>query len=86
MRGVEGMTPVEQALRLRGITFALVTPPAEISMKARFRMGEITMEEAIYRPLIDRLAPGAGQGALHARRELPGRLRGPACLGLHSGP
>ncbi|NGZ28617.1 MAG: hypothetical protein G8345_17210, partial [Magnetococcales bacterium] len=50
--GVDPVAGPEQAARLRSLRFTLLTNPENVSYKAKFRMGEFTLDEAIYRPIV----------------------------------
>jgi hypothetical protein len=56
MRGMRRMTPLEQAEALRGHRFLLCVPRAEVELKLNAAQGEVTLQEAVYNPILDYLA------------------------------
>ena len=56
VKGARKLNPVEQAEALRMQRLMLVTPRAEVSLKVNGALGEATMSEAIYAPILDLLA------------------------------
>ena len=56
VRGSRRITGIEQQQRLLDMRFALVKPVDEVPMKVNAAAGEATLQEALYRPLLDQLA------------------------------
>ena len=56
VRGARRITGIEQQQRLLDMRFALVKPVDEVPMKVNAAAGEATLQEALYRPLLDQLA------------------------------
>lgn len=56
VKGVRKLTALEQAEALRAQRVILVQPRAEVSLKVTGSLGEATMQEAVYGPLLDQLA------------------------------
>lgn len=59
VKGAVAAAPSDRQAMARAQRFALIAPPDSIEMKQKFPIGEIGLQEAIYRPVIDRLAEGA---------------------------
>ncbi len=57
-KGLLRLAPAEQQARLQAFRFALLTPAKDVPLKATFTVGEVNLQEQIYRPVIDRLAKG----------------------------
>jgi hypothetical protein len=57
-KGLLKLTAAEQHAQMMGWRFALTVPAEKISLNATFTVGEVTLQEEVYRPLIDRLAKG----------------------------
>ncbi len=60
LRGLRRLTPLEQATALRETGFVLTVIAADIPMTVAGALGEATLQEAIYRPLIAALADQQG--------------------------
>lgn len=56
VKGARRITPFEQAQALRQQKVMLVTPRADVSMKVNGALGEATLNEGVYVPLLDALA------------------------------
>ncbi len=56
VKGARRLFPLEQAEKFREQKVVLVRPKADISLKVTGAMGEATMQEAVYRPVIDVLS------------------------------
>ncbi len=56
VKGGRPMNSLEQLERYRGLGFVLSSHPDDISMKLQATVGEITLQEAVYKPLIEALA------------------------------
>jgi SAM-dependent methyltransferase len=56
VRGPRRMTPLDQAEALRKQRVVLVTPESEVSLKAQGSLGEATMQEAVYKPILQALS------------------------------
>ncbi len=56
VRGARRLTALEQAEALRDQRVMLVQPRAEVSLKVTGSMGEATLQEAIYGPVLDSMA------------------------------
>ncbi len=57
VKGARKLTPQEQHQALRAHRLILVAPRAQVSLSFHGAQGEIKMDEAVYRPILDRLAP-----------------------------
>ena len=56
VKGPQRLSRLEQLDAIRFDAFALATPPDDVPMKVRGALGEATLQEQIYRPLIEALA------------------------------
>ncbi len=56
VKGARSMALIEQIGRLGLQGFVLTTPPAEIALTIPCTIGEVVLEDALYKPLIDLLA------------------------------
>ena len=56
VKGALPMTSLEQLERYRDLGFVLLTRPDDISMKLPVTVGNVTLQEKVYKPLIDALA------------------------------
>lgn len=56
VRGARALTPAEQAHALRRRSVVLVTGASEVTFKATGAQGEVDLNEAIYRPVLELLA------------------------------
>ena len=56
VRGARRITGIEQQRRLLDMRFALIKPLDEVPMKVNAAAGEATLQEALYRPLLEQLA------------------------------
>jgi hypothetical protein len=56
VKGLRRLTPLERSEALQGQGFMLVTPAADVPLKVQGAIGEGTLQEHIYRPLIEVLA------------------------------
>jgi hypothetical protein len=56
VRGVRNLSTLEQAEGLRALRVLLVQPRAEVSLKVKGSLGEATLQEAVYNPILDLLA------------------------------
>ncbi|MFN7085201.1 MAG: class I SAM-dependent methyltransferase [Burkholderiales bacterium] len=71
LRGLRRLTAFEQAGALRETGFVLTTPAAEIPFKVNAALGEASLQETVYRPVIEALAEQ--QGAPRTLEELMAR-------------
>jgi SAM-dependent methyltransferase len=71
LRGLRRLTPLEQSDALRETGFVLTVAAEKISMKVNGALGEASLQEAVYRPLIEALADQ--QGAPKTLAELTAR-------------
>jgi len=53
VKGARRLSPFERAERLRNLRVILVVPPSDVSFKVRGALGEATLNESIYRPLLE---------------------------------
>jgi SAM-dependent methyltransferase len=56
IKGARSLGALEQAEALRAQRFILVTPRADVSLKVNGSLGEATMSESVYAPILDLLA------------------------------
>ncbi len=56
VKGARKLNPLEQAEALRAQKFMLAQPRADVSLKIAGALGESTMQEAVYAPILDALA------------------------------
>ena len=56
VKGVRRLTSLEQAEALREQRVILVQPCADVSLKVNGSLGEATLQESVYHPLLERLA------------------------------
>lgn len=56
VKGARRLSPLEQAERLRAERVMLVRPRANVKLKANGALGEATLQEAVYGPILDQLA------------------------------
>ena len=56
VKGSRTLTPLEQAESLRALRVILAQPRADVSLKVNGSLGEATMQEAVYNPILDVLA------------------------------
>lgn len=56
VKGVRKLNPVEQAEQIRQLRVILLTHRADVSLKANGALGEATMSDAVYAPILDFLA------------------------------
>ncbi len=56
VRGIRRVTPLEQAEQIRQLRFILTVPRADVSLKVTGALGEASMSEAVYNPILDLLA------------------------------
>ena len=56
VKGARQLTPLQQAEAFRAQKVMLVTPPADISLKVMGALGDATLSEAVYIPILDSLA------------------------------
>jgi len=56
VKGARKLNAVDQSEALRALRMVLTTPRADVSLKVNGALGEATMSEAIYTPLLDELA------------------------------
>lgn len=71
VRGARRMAPEEQRERLKAMRFALTSLASAVPMSVPAALGEATLKEEIYRPVIDALADN--DGAPCSLEELSGR-------------
>jgi Predicted methyltransferase regulatory domain len=56
VKGPRRLAPLEHLDRVRNQAFGLTTPPADVPMKLPGPLGEISLQETIYKPLLEVLA------------------------------
>jgi len=56
VRGARRLPPLTQLEALRRESFVLITPRADVSLKVTGSLGEATMQETIYAPILDAFA------------------------------
>lgn len=56
VKGARTLTPLEQAEALRAQRIILAQPRADVSLKVTGSLGEATLQEAVYNPILDQLA------------------------------
>jgi hypothetical protein len=56
VKGARSLTPAERLDGLRRLRFVLAVPAAEVTYKASGLRGELGLDEAVYRPLVELLA------------------------------
>ena len=56
VKGARKLSPLEQAEAFRAQKVLLATPRADVSLKVNGAIGEATMQEAVYAPILDALA------------------------------
>ena len=56
VKGARKLNPLEQAEAFRAETVILITHRADVSLKVTGAIGEATMQEAVYNPILDALA------------------------------
>ncbi len=56
VKGLRRLSPLEQAEQLRAERVMLVQPRAGVSLKVNGALGEATLQEAVYGPILDQLA------------------------------
>lgn len=59
VRGARRLTPLEQGEALRAEKFVLGTVPEDVPLKVNGALGEATLQEGVYRPVLDALAAGS---------------------------
>ena len=78
LRGARRFSPAEHRERLRATRIVLVEPTAAIPMTLEGVRGNVTLHEAIYRPILDELAAGG-----YAPKSLDDLMRAAPTLSLH---
>jgi SAM-dependent methyltransferase len=56
VKGIRKLTPLDQAEQLRGLRLILTIPREDVSLKINGALGEASMSEEVYNPLLDYLA------------------------------
>lgn len=56
VKGARKLSALEQAERLRAVRVILIQPRADVKLKVKASLGEATMQEAVYGPILDILA------------------------------
>lgn len=56
VKGARKLSPLEQAEQLRAQRIVLTVPRADVSLKVTGSLGEATMQEGVYNPILDMLA------------------------------
>ncbi|MFA9215939.1 MAG: methyltransferase regulatory domain-containing protein [Sphingomonadaceae bacterium] len=56
VNGLRTLNPIQQAQQLRQQLVVLIQPRAEVTLKVKGGLGEASMQEAIYAPILDALA------------------------------
>ncbi len=56
VKGERRLTPLEQAEALRAVRVMLCVPHNSVSLKVTGSLGEATMQESVYQPILDKLA------------------------------
>ncbi len=59
VKGCRTLTALEQAEALRGQRILLAQPRADVGLKVTGSLGEATLQEAVYGPILDQLADRA---------------------------
>jgi len=70
VKGARSLSPLEQAEALRSQCVMLVQPRLEVSLKVAGSLGEATLQEAVYAPLLDQLADHKPQTLGHVEQAL----------------
>ena len=56
VKGARSLSPLDKAEGLRALRVVLLQPRADVSLKVNGSLGEATLQEAVYAPLLDQLA------------------------------
>jgi hypothetical protein len=56
VKGARKLNPLEQAQALRAVQVVLTTPRADVALKVSGALGEATLQEPVYTPILDLLA------------------------------
>jgi SAM-dependent methyltransferase len=56
VKGARRLNPLEQSMAVRAQRVILTTPRTDVALKVTGSLGEATLTEAVYRPVLDRLA------------------------------
>jgi hypothetical protein len=56
VKGARKLNPLEQAQALRAVQVVLTTPRADVALKVPGALGEATLQEPVYTPILDLLA------------------------------
>jgi SAM-dependent methyltransferase len=75
VRGRLGLSPIERSAALDAVRLHLLSSPAEVPRKINGPLGEISMQEAIYDPVLERLAAAGGKGLLLGDLRTVGQLK-----------
>ena len=73
VKGARTLAPLEQTEQLRRQRVLLVQPRAEVSMKVTGSLGEASLQEAIYPPILDALADHQPKSLGQLEKALQGR-------------
>lgn len=77
VKGTRQLDAIEQAEQLRALRVILTQPADEVSLKVNGSLGEATMQETVYRPILDQLKDHKPKSLLQIERALQ-----PAGIGL----
>lgn len=70
VKGARTLTMLERAERLRMLRVILLTPRSDVSLKINGALGEASMSEEVYQPLLDCLADHKIKSLAHLERSL----------------
>jgi len=73
VKGARRLTLLEQAEGLRAQKVMLAAPRADVSLKVNGALGEATMQEAVYKPILDALADHKPQTLAQLEQALKGQ-------------
>ena len=73
VKGARRLSPLEQAEGLRAQKVMLAAPRADVSLKVNGALGEATMQEAVYNPILDALADHKPQTLAQLEQALKGQ-------------
>jgi hypothetical protein len=80
VKGVRKLNPVEHAETLRRQKFTLTMSPQDVSLKVSGSLGEATMSEAVYRPILEAFSGHKHQTLGEVERALRGKVSFPQLL------
>lgn len=76
VKGSRTLTPLEQAESLRALRVILVQPRADVSLKVNGSLGEATMQEAVYGPILDVLGDHKSKSLAQIEKDLKASKQG----------